>query len=78
VPLRESGVLFALNARLTINTVSNTTTSNAEVETAAAIRASARSTHASFEVDRRLCAPSVLEPSGERIESVAQEADRKG
>jgi hypothetical protein len=41
VPLREPGVLFALNARLNTNTVSDTTTSKATVETAAAIRASA-------------------------------------
>jgi len=75
-PLREPGVLFALNAKLTTNTVSDTTTSNAAVETAAAIRASACSTHASFEETRRLCVPSC---SGARRahRSLAQEAGRK-
>ena len=75
-PLREPGVLFALNAKLTTNTVSDTTTSNAAVETAAAIRASACSTHASFEEPRRLCVPSC---SGARRahRSLAQEAGRK-
>jgi len=41
VLLRESGVLRALNARLTTNAVTDTVTSNATVEMAAAITARA-------------------------------------
>jgi len=41
VLLRESGVLRALNARLTANAVRDTVTSNATVEMAAAITARA-------------------------------------
>jgi hypothetical protein len=49
VPLREPGILFALNARLTTKTVRDVTTSSAAVETTAAIRANTSGNHLSFE-----------------------------